>query len=220
MSDNFIREIDEEVRRDRLADLWRRYSALIVGVLVLGVVAVGGWRFYEYRQQLAAQAQSAQLETALKASREQRGEDAEKALADIARGGGSSYALVARFRLAGEVGRRDASEGSAAFDALAADAAVPQVLRDLARLRAGALKLDTATYAELRPSLEPAAANGQPFRHAARELLGIAALKARNFDEAGRWFDQILADREAPQGLRQRVDIYLALVRAGEVEVK
>lgn len=220
MSDNFIREIDEEVRRDKIAEIWRKHGALIVGALVLLVAAVGAWRYWEFHQERQAQAQSARLEAALKASRDGRGEDAERALAEIARDGGQGYALVARFRQAGEVGRRDATEGARVFDALAADQTVPPVLRDLARLRAAILRVDSATYAELRPMLEPMAAAGQVFRHTAREMLGVAALKAKNFEDAGRWFDQILVDREAPQGLRQRVDIYLAIVRAGDVEVR
>lgn len=221
MSDNFIREIDEEVRRDRIADLWKKYSTLIIGALVLVVAAVGGWRFWEWRQEQAAQAVSARFEQAMRASREQRGEEAERELAEITRQTGApGYALVARFRLAAELAKRDASEGAKAFDALSADAAAPPLLRDVARLRSGLLKVDTTPYAELRPALEPLAASNQTFRHTAREMLGVSALRAKNFEEAGRWFDQIVVDREAPQSLRQRVDLYLALVRAGDVEVK
>ncbi len=203
MSDNFIREIDEEVRRDQLAEIWRKYSTLIIIAAVLLVAAVGGWRFYQWRTEQAAQALSARFEAALKASRDQKGEDAERALAEMAREGGT-YAVVARLRLAGEVGRRDADEGAKAFDAIAGDAAIPQVFRDLARLRAAVLRVDLQSYAELRPALEPLAQGGQIFRHTAREILGVAALKANNMDEAGRWFDQIAIDRDAPQGLRQR----------------
>ncbi len=99
MSDNFLREIDEEVRRDKLAEVWRRYGNLIVGALLLIVAAVAGWRFYEYRQEQQAQAVSARFESALKASREQRGEEAEKALAEMAGQGPDGYRTVARFRL-------------------------------------------------------------------------------------------------------------------------
>jgi hypothetical protein len=220
MSDNFLREIDEEVRRDKAAELWKRYGNVVIGALLVLVVAVASWRFYEYRQQQAAQAVSARLESALKASREQRGEEAEKALADIVGAAPAGYQLVARFRLAAEVARRDAEEGLKLFTTLADDAAIQPVFRDLARIRAALLRVDMVPYAELRGAVEPLAAAGGVFRHTAREVLGVSALKAGNLDEAGRWFDQIVTDREAPQGLRQRADLYLALVRAGPVEIK
>ena len=40
------------------------------------------------------------------------------------------------------------------------------------------------------------------------------------FEEAGRWFDAIVTDPQSPQVLRQRTDLYLALVRGGPVATK
>ncbi len=220
MTDNFLREIDEEVRRDKAADLWKKHGNVVIILLVLLVAGVGAWRFWQFRQLQAAQAVSARFEGALKASRENRAEDAEKALGELARDGGFGYNLMARFRAAAEVARREPAEGAAAFDALAADAAVDQVFRDLARLRSAMLKLDGAPYAEIKTALEPLAAANGVWRHTAREMLGVSALKAANMEDAGRWFDQVAVDRDAPQALRQRADLYLALVRAGPVDVK
>jgi hypothetical protein len=220
MSDNFLREIDEEVRRDKAADLWKRYGNLVIILLTLLVVAVGGWRFWQYRQEQAAQAVSARLEEALKASRENRGEDAEKTLTELTKDAGDGYRLVARFRLAAEAARREPADGAKAFDALANDAAIEPVFRDLARIRSSLLKVDSAPYAEMRAAVEPLAAPAGTWRHTAREILGLSALKAGNLDEAGRWFDQIVVDPQAPQGLRQRADLYLGLVKAGKVEIK
>ena len=220
MSDNFLREIDEEVRRDKAADIWKKYGNLVIVLLALLVVAVGGWRFWLHRQEQAAHAVSARLEEALKASRENRVEDAEKTLKDLAKEGSDGYRLVARFRLAAEAARREPADGAKAFDALANDAAVEQVFRDLARIRSNLLKVDSAPYAEVRAAVEPLAAPSGTWRHTARELRGLSALKAGNLDEAGRWFDQIVVDPQAPQGLRQRADLYLGLVKAGTVEIK
>ncbi len=217
MSDDFLREVDEEVRRDRIAEIWRRYNVAIIGALALIVAGVAAWRFWEHRQQQAAYAVSARFEQALKASREQRVEESERDLAAIAAQDVAGYRLVARFRLAAETARRDGTEGGRLYDALAADAGVPALLRDLARLRAGLLRVDTTPYAELRSQLEPLAAPEAPFRHSAHELLGLSALRAGQFDEAGRWFDQIVIDAATPPALRQRVDHHLALVRAGPI---
>ena len=49
-------------------------------------------------------------------------------------------------------------------------------------------------------------------------MLGLAALKQGDYDGAGRWFDQIAADRETPQALRSRLEIYTALVAGGPVQ--
>jgi len=93
------------------------------------------------------------------------------------------------------------------------------VLRDLARLRAAMLRLDLPdAAAPARSSLQGLAVPTSPWRHTARELLGLEALKAGDYDGAGRWFDQIAADRETPQGLRQRLEFYTAVVAGGPVQ--
>ena len=216
---DIFREVDEDVRRDKLSAFWDRFGSTLIGLAVLSVAAVGAWQFWVFQKNKEAQALGAQFEQALKDSRDAKPEDAEKAFAAISTSGTPGYQLVARFRLAGETAKRDGAAGAAAFDALAADAKLVSTFRDLARLRAGTLRVDLLPYAELKPGLEPLAVPGNVWRHTAREMLGIAALKANQFDEAGRWFDAIITDPEAPSVLRQRTDLYLALVRGGTVTV-
>ncbi|MGO4404945.1 tetratricopeptide repeat protein [Bosea sp. RAF48] len=219
MADIF-REIDEEVRRDKAAELWKKYGWLITGLAVLAVVAVAGWQFWLHRENQASQAVGARLEAALKSSRDGDSTQAETILKELASSAPAGYRLIARFRLAAETAKGDAAAGIAAFDALANDATLDATYRDLAKLRAGILRVDLSPYAEVKTTLEPLASPQGAWRHSAREFLGISALKANQFDEAGRWFDAAITDPQAPQALRQRVELYLALVRGGPVTVK
>jgi hypothetical protein len=89
-------------------------------------------------------------------------------------------------------------------------------MQDVARLRAAMLRIDQADGAELKRRLEPLAQTGAPFRNSARELLAYAALKAQDYEAAGRWLDQIVVDLQAPAGLRQRAETLLGLVAASK----
>ena len=218
-NDEFIREVDEEYRRDQLAKIWARYNGLIIAVVVLVVGGIGGWRYWEHVQETRAQAAAARYEAALKLSDETKTQEAEAALEALAKEGDTGYGLLARFRVAAERGQQNAEQGAAAYDALANDSGVAPLWRDLARLRAAWLRLDTAEPAKIRQALEPMAAPSNAWRHSARELLGLSGLKAGDMDYAGRWFDQIAADRETPPALRQRLAIYTALVAGGPVQV-
>lgn len=219
-NDEFIREVDEEYRRDQLAQIWNRYNGVIIGIALLIVAAVGGWRYWEHTQETRAQAAAVQYEDALKLSRdEEKGKEAEAALEALAKDGGTGYSLLSRFRLAAELGRQNAENGASAYDALANDGSVGPLWQDLARLRAAWLRIDTADPAQIRPALERLAVPANAWRHSARELLGLSGLKANDMDYAGRWFDQIAADRETPAALRQRLAIYTALVAGGAVQV-
>lgn len=218
-NDEFIREVDEEYRRDQLAKIWERYSGLIIAVVVLVVGGIGGWRYWQHAQETRAQAAAVQFENALKLSNEDKSQEADAALEALAKEGDTGYSLLARFRLAAERGQQNAEQGAAAYDALANDSGVAPLWRDLARLRAAWLRLDTLEPAQIRQTVEPMAAPANAWRHSARELLGLSGLKAGDMDYAGRWFDQIAADRETPPALRQRLAIYTALVAGGPVQV-
>lgn len=217
MADIF-REIDEDVRRDRAIDFWKRHGNLMIGLALLAVVAMAGWKGYEAWRTGKAEAAGARFEDALQLAKDGKPEEAEKAFSDIARDAPAGYQSLARFREASELVKSDRAKGLAAYQALAADASLPATLRDVARLRAGLLMVDTATPAELKTALEPLLAAGNVFAANARELIGLAALKAGDYEGAGKAFDEIATDRQAPPSLKQRADMLLAIVRAGPVK--
>jgi hypothetical protein len=219
MSDIF-REIDEEVRRDKATAVFKKYGNVFITIAVLAVAGVGGWQFWQQQERKKAEAVGAKFEAAIRASRDNDASAAEATLTELAANAPAGYRQLSRFRLAAEVGKRDAAAGAAAFDALANDASLDQYYRDLARVRAGLLRIDIVPYAELRKELEPLATPTGLWRHSAREFLGISALKANLFEDAGRWFDAVVADPQSPQVLRQRVELYLTLVRGGPVTIK
>ena len=217
--DEFIREVDEEYRRERVLEIWRRFGALIVGAALLLVAAVGGWRYWQHQEGQRAEAAALRFDEAVQLSRGGKGGEAEKALEDLAANGPAGYRGLARFRLAAELAKDDGDKGAAAYDALANDSALDSSLRDLARVRAAGLRIEApGGAAASERGLEAFATPANPWRNSAREILGVAALKRGDFDAAGRWFDQIAADREAPSNLRARLEIYSALVAGGPVQ--
>lgn len=208
------REIDDELRQDRAAELWKRYSGLIYGLALTIVVGVGGYRFYEHQRLKAAEAAGDRYQAAMTLSREGKEQEAETALLALAREAPRGYAELARLRAAAELGAKDRDGAVKAYDAVAADTGADSLFRDIARLRAALLRVDGADRKEIEARLAPLAAAGQPFRASARELLGLAALKADDFESAGRWFDQIVTDAEAGGAVKQRAEAYLAIVRS------
>lgn len=215
---DFIREVEEEYRRDKAIEAWRRYQNWIIGLAILIVVAAGGWRYWQGQQRIASEAAGARFETAIQLAREGKPQEAEQAFLEIARSGPPGYAVLSRFRAAGEIANRNRAEAVTIYDALSTDPGVSAVMQNVARLRSALLLVDTADDAEMKRRIEPLAAPTSAFRHSARELLGLAALKSGNYDAAGRWFDMIVADPQAPQSLRERSGTLLGLVAAGPLK--
>ncbi len=215
---DFIREVEEEYRRDKAIEFWKRYQNWIIGLAILIVVAAGAWRYTQTQQKAAQEAAGARFETAVQMAREGKGQEAEQSFLEIARTGPRGYAVLARFRAAAEIAGRNQAEAVTIYDALSVDPGVNPVLQNVARLRSAFLLVDTVDDAEMKRRIEPLAAPTSAFRHSARELLGLAALKAGDFEAAGRWFDMIVADPQAPQGLRERAGTMLGLVAAGPLK--
>jgi len=214
MSDIF-REIDDDIRRDQAIDVWKKYGPwfLVAGALI--VAATGGYRFYTHYETQKAEAMGTRFQAALEASSAGKSDDAAKELNAIASEGGTGYGVLARFRVAAERSVTDKVDATKQFELLAADASLPPVLRGLARLRAATLVADTATLEELQTRLQPLVVPGGGWAGNARELLGLKALKAGDVAGAGKLFDEIMTDEIAPATLKQRVQVYLALVKAG-----
>ena len=211
MSDIF-QEVDEEVRREQLKKLWERYGVYVIALAVVIVLAVAGWRGYEWWAAKQAAEAGAAFEAAINLSDEGKHEEAEKAFAKVAEEGRSGYRILGPLRAAAELARRDPAAAVKAYDELAADSSLGPVWQDFAALRAGYLLVDSAPYEEIRRRLEPAAAGGRAFRNSARELLALSAWRGGNAAAARNWAEMVLTDAEAPGGARNRVAILLALL--------
>jgi len=211
MSD-IIREVDEELRRERFEKLWQRYGGYVVAAAVLIVLAVAGWRGWEWYAAREAAKSGARFEAALQLVNEGKRFEAEAAFNALAADGTSSYRLLARFRAAAEAARTDPAAGVSAYDALAADGSIDSILRDLARLQAGRILVDSASAAEIANRMEPLIAAQSPFRHSAREILGLARYRAGEREAAQKIFAEILTDPETPPGMRTRAEMLRALV--------
>jgi len=210
VSDVF-REVDEEVRREQLKKLWDRYQYLIVGVVLLVVVGVGGWRFLEWQQTQQAARIGTRFEEAIALADAGKHAEAEKIFARIAVDGTPAYRTLARIRQAAEQAHTDAAAATETYKQISADTGIEQVMRDLAALRASGLLIDAGSYVDARKLLEPLAQPGREFRHAARELLALNAWKSNDRAGAMKWYAAILTDPEAPAASRTRVEMLIAL---------
>jgi hypothetical protein len=209
--DDVFREVDEEVRREQLQKLWERYQYLIIGVVLLIVVGVGGWRFYEWQQTRLAAQIGTQFENAMALADEGKHDEAEEIFAQIAVNGTPAYRVLARIRQAAQLAQSNPAAATETYKQISADNSVEQVLRDIAALRAAGLLIDAGNYADARKLLEPLSQPGRDFRHAARELLALNAWKSGDRPGAMKWYAAILTDPEAPAASRARVEMLIAL---------
>lgn len=213
-SDSFIEEVTEEVRRDRLFALARRYGWIVVLGLVL---VIGGAGFVEWRKaQARAAAQDlgerifAALEADSPASRATR-------LSEIDMPGDAPAAALVRMLEAGELAQTDAVRAGDLLKALAEDPDLPAIYRDLATLRLVLLR-DYPMFAEEKMDrLEPLTAPGAPYRLLAQEQLALLAMETGDSDRARALLRPLIDDAAAQPAQRQRA-AQLFVVLGGDPE--
>jgi len=196
--ESFIEEVTEEVRRDRLFALFRKYGwiAVLGVVLIVGGAAVTEWR--KAANRAAAQAFGDAVMVAL----EQGTAPARRtALAAVPASG--DRAAILNLMLASDP-TDDRAGTLAALDKVAADATLPASYRDLAVLRRVVVAGADMALADRRAALDPIAAPGRPFRPLALEQLAYLLVEAGDTAGAIAALQALSQDQEAPSGLRQR----------------
>jgi hypothetical protein len=203
-SETFIREVDENLRRDRAEDFFRRYGKWVIVAVVLLLAAAGGYLWWQSRQQANTAAQSEQLAAVIQDVTSGNARNADARLAQIAVQGGDYGTLAQMTQGALALQNGDRAKALAAYQAVAGNDDHPQAIRDAALLRQTALEFDTmkpeAVIARLQPYVQP----GNPWFGTAGEMTAMAMLKQNRRTEAGRLFGQLAADKALPSSLRSR----------------
>ncbi len=217
-NDNLIRELKSEMERERFEKLWKKYSVLVFAAAGLIVATVGGYQYWKSSKLHAAQAAGAEYEAALDLVTENKLDEANTLFGKLAEQGPAGYAALAQLQLAGslaEAGKR--KEAVEAYEALTKRSGTDLLLKNFARLQVASLRLDEADFTEMKNRLTPLAADSSGWRFSARELLGLAALKAGKDEEARQSFEVLLGDRGTPPAMQERVQLLMAMIIAGDI---
>jgi hypothetical protein len=206
-SDEFIREINEELQRDKLKALWDRFGNLVIAaavLLVVGVAGYEGWKAWDHSQRHNEATRFAAAEAELAA---QRWQAASSAFDGFAADASPGFAALARLREAAAFdGAADPAAASAALDRLAANSAADPLLRDLATLLSVSGQLDSGDPQSLRGRLVPLAETGRPWRASARELLAVLAIRTGEIQQARATLDELAKDGGLPRAQQQRIE--------------
>ena len=212
-NDSFIEEVTEEVRRDRLFALMRRYGwiAILAVVLLVGGAAYNEWR--KARDAAAAEALGDAILSALDQP------DSAARVAALQEINVSGDARIAKnMILANEAGAGgDSKTAVAALQTLAQDESLPQIDRDLAQLKILMLEDASVDKATRQAMLEKLAIPGAPFRLLAEELQAAMLIKDGDKTAAIAKLQDVFSDSEASNGMRQRVS-QLIVALGGQLE--
>lgn len=212
MSDIF-QEVEEDVRRERYEQLWKKYGNYVIAaaaILVLGVGGYQAWTTYDtgQRQEVSDKYQAAQAVAAAG-----KAADAEAQFTELSKSGYSGYATLAKFNLVGTYlaqGKRDPAIALLNELATSRDSAVSSV----ARLRLAWAEADAKPRAEIQTILDPLMTTDNPWRFAAAEVLAYVDFRTGSRSQAEADYLRLSQEPAAAPGLRQRAGAFVQYLKA------
>lgn len=219
VADEIFREVDDELRAERLRNAARRYAGVGIGAVVLVGIAAGAWEYHVSRANQAAAVSSATYLQALRDVSPAAGPSSastpltdvqKKALAQletVAKGSPAGLATLAKFQVAAT----NASHGQlpdalTVWNAISQDQSVSPTLRDLAALYWCQWQVDSGDEAAIRSRLSLLTGKGKPFASLANEVLATLDLRTGKLDDARKLLSSLAQDVQAPEGVRMRAN--------------
>jgi hypothetical protein len=224
----FLREVDEELRREQFLGFWRRYGIAVGGAIVLGLAALGGVLFWQHYREQQAAAQGEQFNKVYDLLASNKPGDAEKTLADLAKSDVATYRALA-VTVQADVILRDMKtddpkqsatklkEAAARFAAIVADKSIAQPLRDLALIRQTYAEYDQLAPQAVIDRMKPLAVAGAPWIGSAGELIAVTQLQMHQPAQARATLQRVIGDPNIPDTIRQRAVQLSSAIENGSV---
>jgi len=208
---DIFREVEEDVRRERLEKLWKAYGNYAIAALVLLFAGIAGWQFWQRHELEERQKFSDSFVAAQRITNPQA---AASTFADLARNAPKGYSGLARLSQAGAMfasGQRDGA--IELYKQIAKDDSGP--IGSVARLRAAWGLAESASRADLADLLKPLDQPGNAWRSNAREVLAYADYRAMDTKSALAKYNELALAPEGPEGLRARAKAMADFLKNG-----
>ncbi len=200
----FLREVDDNLRRDQMTGLARRWGKLIGGLVVVLLLALAAFLWWQNHRAEQAGEEGERFSQLLSDADIGKAQPADPRIAALSASSRDGYRALARLTQAGIVAKSDPVAAAASYQAIANDGGLPQATRDLALIRATTIQFDTLKPEEVVARLKPLAVANAPWFGSAGELTGMAYLRMNRKDLAAPLFAAIARDTDVPTGLRGR----------------
>jgi hypothetical protein len=205
INETFLREVDENLRRDRIRAAAKKNAKWAVAVLVLFLGGSGGYIWWKQHQAELSEAHIEQLSEIYQKVGQGVVGTAPQQLDDLSKSSSKAVRASAEFARADVAIQQDDNKTAIAkYREIVGDGSLPKPYRDAALIRQTALEFDQIKPQEVIARLEPLARPGQPWFGTAAEMTALAMIKQGRKDEAGRLFAAIAKDKNVPDAIRER----------------
>jgi hypothetical protein len=204
-SDAFLREVDDDFRREQLQSLWQRHGRAALTAVSLLLIGLGSYLFWQNHKRTKIEAYADQYMDAAQQVETGQTDKAKAVFQALSKDGTPGYRAITQFDLAAAaLAEQKPAQAQAIFVKMATDASLPKVFRDYATLRSTMLNYDSLKPAEIVARLSPLAQETNPWFGTAGELVAVAHLKAGKPAQARPLFEALQRNSAVPMSIRAR----------------
>ncbi len=210
--DDIFKEVDEELREERLTKIWKRIGPYVIGILsgtIIITSAVIGYREYDETQR---QNWGVQFAEAMNLSEEGNWQESLDLFEALTEKTNLGYKTLSLFQAASLYAKNGNKEKALEIYQSLENKALDQNFRDLATLMLIYLQFDNADPEILEKRIEKLASKGNPWYYNAVELKGFLFAKQKNKEKQIEIFNILSKDNKAPEGVRTRANDMLAIL--------
>jgi hypothetical protein len=205
-NEEFIREVDDELRREQALGIWKRYGRWIIGAVVGGLALFAAYLWWQNDRATRLGVEGEQLSMALDDLSAGKTDAIKPQLGALAGSKTVGVAVAAKLTQADvALDKGDIKGAAAIYAAIAADTKLDQPYRDLALVRQTAAEFDTMKAEDVIARLKSLAAPGNAWFGSAGEMVGISYMRLGKNDLAGAMFGAVAKDENVPETIRSRV---------------
>jgi len=209
VSDEFIREVDEDIRQRQINDLWKKYGKFVIGIAVGVVAIVAGRAIYtsviesKYSEQASLYSQAISMNDV----------EISSALDPLLNSDVEAYEILATFKKAEiSISNDDRAGAITILDQFVTSSSVAQVYKDMATIQAALLELDTASVDQIRSRLSLILNSDSKYQYFAAEIMALSELRAGDSGAAKSRLEALINDENASGSIKTRAEQYLSVI--------
>lgn len=205
VNETFLREVDEEYRRDKVRDFFVDNRVFLISVFVLFLAVTGGWIWWQNHQREVAGRHVEELAAIFQDIAAGKTQQAQPRLNQLQDDADDAVRTTAIFTSAAlDLQNNNPKAAVAKYRSVAEDDGQPEPYRQIALIRQTALEFDQLKPEEVIARMKPLAVPGEPWYGSAGEMTALALVKQGKRAEAGKLFAAIGRDERVPEALRGR----------------
>ena len=212
IQEGMLREIDEELRQDQFVKLWKRYGKYILCIFFLIISSITGYQIWRDHDITSREEQGEKFSETMTLTTDGKSEFALSNLSALQKQADPGYKMLANFKSAALIANSgDWQSAAKLYNKLGNDNSIDKIFRDLAiLLEATQLINGGGDLGTLEPKIANLDTENNPWRHSARELIAVIAMKSKDKTKAQKIFSAIVEDAMTPQEMRRRAQEILS----------